>query len=61
MSDKNIKYITTPLTEETIRGLKAGDSVRITGPIYTARDAAHKRMTEAWRAEKACRLTSRAT
>ena len=47
MSDKNIKYITTPLTAETIRGLKAGDSVRITGPIYTARDAAHKRMTEA--------------
>ena len=47
MSDQPIKHITTPLTEETIKSLKAGDSVRITGPIYTARDAAHKRMTEA--------------
>ena len=42
-----IKYITTPLTEETIQNLHAGDFVRITGPIYTARDAAHKRMYEA--------------
>ena len=47
MAEQTIKYITTPLTDETIRSLKAGDSVRITGPIYTARDAAHKRMTEA--------------
>ena len=45
MAEQTIKYITTPLTDETIRSLKAGDSVRITGPIYTARDAAHKRMT----------------
>ena len=42
-----IKYITTPLTEETVKDLHAGDFVRITGPIYTARDAAHKRMYEA--------------
>ena len=42
-----IKYITTPLTEETVKDLRAGDFVRITGPIYTARDAAHKRMYEA--------------
>ena len=42
-----IKYITTPLTEETVRDLRAGDFVRITGPVYTARDAAHKRMYEA--------------
>ncbi len=42
-----IKYITTPLTEETVKNLHAGDFVRITGPIYTARDAAHKRMYEA--------------
>ena len=47
MSEKQIKHITTPLTEETIKSLEAGDSVLITGPIYTARDAAHKRMTEA--------------
>ncbi|EGO63433.1 Fe-S-containing hydro-lyase [Acetonema longum] len=40
------KRITTPLTEETARSLKAGDSVLITGVIYTGRDAAHKRMVE---------------
>ncbi len=39
--------ITTPLTKEKIINLKAGDSVTITGTIYTARDAAHKRMCEA--------------
>lgn len=39
--------ITTPLTEEVSRTLKAGDSVLITGEIYSARDAAHKVMTEA--------------
>ncbi len=39
--------ITTPLTENTARKLKAGDSVLISGIIYTARDAAHKRMVEA--------------
>ena len=39
--------ITTPLTEEQSRKLKAGDSVLITGTIYSARDAAHKAMTEA--------------
>ena len=39
--------ITTPLTEEKSRTLKAGDSVLITGTIISARDAAHKAMTEA--------------
>jgi fumarate hydratase subunit beta len=39
--------ITTPLTDETIKNLKAGDSVLITGVIYAARDAAHKCMVEA--------------
>lgn len=39
--------ITTPLTEEQSRKLKVGDSVLITGVIYSARDAAHKAMTEA--------------
>lgn len=38
--------IRTPLTEEVVKGLKAGDSVEITGIIYTARDAAHKRLLE---------------
>ncbi len=42
-----IKNITTPLTEEVVKDLHAGDFVRITGPVYTARDAAHKRMYEA--------------
>lgn len=37
-------YINSPFTEETVRNLKAGDVVSISGTIYTARDAAHKRM-----------------
>lgn len=41
------KYITTPITEEIVSELKAGDYVYITGTIYTARDAAHKRLYEA--------------
>lgn len=41
------KYITTPITEEVTADLKSGDYVYITGIIYVARDAAHKRMTEA--------------
>lgn len=41
------KHITTPITAETTKDLKAGDYVYITGTIYVARDAAHKRMIEA--------------
>lgn len=41
------KYIKTPITEEVTAGLKSGDYVYISGTIYVARDAAHKRMTEA--------------
>lgn len=40
------KRITTPLTKEKIKELKAGDSALITGTIYAARDAAHKRLIE---------------
>lgn len=40
------KYITTPLTDEKVSDLKAGDFVYISGTIYTARDAAHKRIYE---------------
>ncbi len=40
-------YINAPLDEKTARELRAGDYVYITGTIYTARDAAHKRMYEA--------------
>ena len=38
--------IELPLDDNTIRGLKAGDAVSITGRLYTARDAAHKLMVE---------------
>lgn len=38
--------LTTPLTHEKVRTLKAGDSCLISGVIYTARDAAHKRLCE---------------
>ena len=41
------KRITLPLTEELAKSLKAGDSVLLTGTIYTSRDAGHKRMCEA--------------
>ena len=41
------KHITTPLTPELARSLKAGDTVYLTGTIYTSRDAGHKRMCEA--------------
>ncbi len=40
------KYIETPLTKDKVKDLHAGDYVYISGTIYTARDAAHKRMTE---------------
>lgn len=38
-----VKNLTLPLTKEDIKTLKAGDSVTLTGELYTARDAAHKR------------------
>jgi fumarate hydratase subunit beta len=44
MPDK--KVIKTPLTEEVVKSLRIGDEVLITGHIYTARDAAHKKMVE---------------
>lgn len=40
------KHITAPITKEVAKTLKSGDYVYITGVIYTARDAAHKRMSE---------------
>lgn len=41
------RYINAPISDEDARSLCAGDYVYITGTIYTARDAAHKRMYEA--------------
>jgi len=42
-----VKKVSFPLTDETVKGLKAGDNVLLTGVMYAARDAAHKRMVEA--------------
>lgn len=41
------QHIKVPMNREAADGLRAGDYVYITGTIYTARDAAHKRMQEA--------------
>lgn len=41
------RHITAPISDEDAKSLQAGDYVYITGTIYTARDAAHKRMYEA--------------
>lgn len=41
------KYINVPLSNEDAKALRSGDYVYLTGTIYTARDAAHKRMYEA--------------
>jgi fumarate hydratase subunit beta len=42
-----VKKVNLPLTDETLRDLKAGDNLLLTGVMYVARDAAHKRMIEA--------------
>lgn len=39
--------ITTPISDDVLKNLKSGDNITISGIIYTARDAAHKRMCEA--------------
>ena len=47
-----MKKVTTPFTNEELKQLKAGDSVLLSGYIYTARDAAHKRLIELLEQEK---------
>lgn len=42
----DVKRISTPLTDEVVKDLKAGDNVLLTGIIYTGRDAAHKRLVD---------------
>jgi len=42
----NIVYLKTPLTDNIIESFRIGDKVYISGIIYTARDAAHKRLVE---------------
>lgn len=46
------KRIAAPVTKEALLELRAGDGVLISGTIYTARDAAHERMTRAFREGK---------
>lgn len=46
------KYITTPLTYDKVKELNSGDYVFITGTIYSARDAAHKRIYETLQSNK---------
>lgn len=46
------KYINLPLNQEIIESLRAGDKVYLSGSILTARDAAHKRMTEFFNNDK---------
>lgn len=41
------KYINTPIDEKIVSDLQAGDYVYLSGTVYTARDAAHKRLYEA--------------
>ena len=41
-----MKHIHLPLADEVIEGLRAGDSVLLSGPLYTGRDAAHGRFYE---------------
>jgi fumarate hydratase subunit beta len=43
-AEDGVKEITTPLSDADVESLRAGDRVRITGVLYTARDAAHGRM-----------------
>ncbi len=38
--------LTTPLSDDDVKKLKAGDTVKLTGTIYTARDAAHARLVD---------------
>ncbi|MFC1485282.1 Fe-S-containing hydro-lyase [bacterium] len=44
---QSVKFIRTPLTDNDVSELYAGDRVCISGVIYTARDAAHKRLVQA--------------
>lgn len=43
-------HLSTPLTAEKVKALKAGDRVLLSGIVYTARDAAHKRLVDTLRA-----------
>jgi len=42
-----VKNVLLPLTDETLKDLRAGDNILLTGVMYVGRDAAHKRLVEA--------------
>ncbi len=46
MTSSNVKDIVLPTTEDTLRSLRIGDEVRLSGTVVTARDVAHKFMVE---------------
>jgi len=46
---KEVFQLQTPLTKDDIRQLDIGDIFELTGTIFTARDAAHKRMEKTWK------------
>src|SRR5215831_2932818 len=46
MTANDIRHLTTPLSEEAVVSLHAGARVRLSGELLTARDAAHKRLSE---------------
>ncbi len=50
--ESKVKKLTTPLNEDRIISLKTGEIVLITGTIYTARDAAHKKIVESIKKRK---------
>ena len=53
------KKISTPLTEEITKTLRAGDSILLSGIVYTARDAAHGRLINLLDEGILCRTYSR--
>ena len=53
MSENAPRRIQTPLTDELVRSLRVGERVLLSGVVYTARDAAHKRLSEALAAGRA--------
>jgi fumarate hydratase subunit beta len=52
MNSNTVIQLRTPLTREDMGELEIGDILELTGTIYTARDAAHKRMQTAWKEGK---------
>ena len=47
MPEAKITQVDLPLTDEMVSGMRIGDMCELSGVVYTARDAAHKRMVEA--------------